>query len=423
MKCVQAEPQDPTRAVSSASSHTRTTRSAIELNPLIHKSIDEETSNRLRRSMATTKHASGRTNSFYTYPARFHPDIARDTICAFSEDGDWILDPFMGGGTSVVEGLRLGRQVVGSDINSLARFIAHVRTRPLSIMDAVELRRWAQTVRARLTERDLSWVPRPNVVNLPSEAEGFFSGAIELSRPLVPRRRHFARAALLRLGQLTLDSQKFDAPCRDGLARRLLVVVDEMISTLHHWVLTCRETGIRKDAISGRRLLLHRTAVGLEEDPRLRHVVGKARLVITSPPYPGVHVLYHRWQYRGRLETPAPYWIANVEDGLGPTHYCGGSRTPTGLRNYFNLIVRAFTSIGRVMHPRGHVVQIIGFSDARTQLPLYLKAMECAGFRDVPSDIEGKHLERQVANRRWYTRLRENTDPFKEILLVHRLRT
>ena len=324
----------------------------------------------------------------------------------------------MGGGTSVVEGLSLGRRVVGSDINSLAQFVTDVRTRPLSAMDTIQLRRWAQTACVRLSERDLSWVPHRNIVNLPIEAERFFAGALELSRPLIPRRRNFARAALLRLGQLTLDSRESDDPCRKELARRLVVVIEDLISTLQHWVLTCRESGVRKDAISGRRLLLHRDTVGLEEDRRLQGVVGRARLVVTSPPYPGVHVLYHRWQYRGRLETPAPYWIANVKDGLGPMHYCGGSRTPTGLRNYFDMIARAFTSIRRVMHPRGYVVQIVGFSDTESQLPLYLDVMERTGFQEV----RGERLKRYVANRRWYRRLKKEPDTFAELLLVHRRR-
>jgi hypothetical protein len=41
----------------------------------------------------------------------------------------------------------------------------------------------------------------------------------------------------------------------------------------------------------------------------------KAKLIVTSPPYPGVHVLYHRWHVDGRRETPAPYWIAGCNDG------------------------------------------------------------------------------------------------------------
>lgn len=388
----------------------------------MHPSVSAETKSNLRRSLATTAHIAGSTHGFYRYPARFHPEIAREIICAFSSKGEWILDPFMGGGTSVIEALTLGRQIVGSDINSLARFVADVRTRPLSTMDKRQIRLWAQRVARELTQEDLSWVPRADIVNLPSEAAIFFSGAIELMRHMFPRRSSFARAVLLRLGQSTIDCREFNMPYRSHLAKRLPELVEKMISGLDDLVENCRESGTPKDAITGRRLLLHRSAVGLEEDRRIRHIIRRPQLVVTSPPYPGVHVLYHRWQYRGRRETPAPYWIANVADGYGPTYYCGGSRRQNGLRNYFQTITHAFTSIRRIMHPDGRVVQIVGFSDIKSQLPAYLEAMEHAGFRDTrSSELGGAPLQRRVANRRWYANLKGDIDSSTEFLLVHRI--
>jgi hypothetical protein len=38
----------------------------------------------------------------------------------------------MGGGTSIVEGLAQGRQMLGIDVNALAHFVTTVRTTPLS---------------------------------------------------------------------------------------------------------------------------------------------------------------------------------------------------------------------------------------------------------------------------------------------------
>src|SRR5947209_5286090 len=87
--------------------------------------------------------SAGSTHTFYHYPARFSPQIARTVIEVFSEDGDWVLDPFMGGGTSVIEGLSLGRRVIGVDLNALAHFVATVRTTPLSAGDALALCAWA----------------------------------------------------------------------------------------------------------------------------------------------------------------------------------------------------------------------------------------------------------------------------------------
>src|SRR5581483_9243118 len=69
------------------------------------------------------KAVSGWTHNFYRYPARFSPRFAAAAIEAFSEPGDLVADPYMGGATSVVECLAAGRNVVGNDLNSLAAFI------------------------------------------------------------------------------------------------------------------------------------------------------------------------------------------------------------------------------------------------------------------------------------------------------------
>ena len=378
----------------------------------------------LRRSFDTTAFISGSTHRFYLYPARFHPDVARQIITTFSSKDECVLDPFMGGGTSVVEALTLGRRVVGNDINALARFVADVRTRPLSVADKKEVRLWAMTTANRLVQKELSWIPRVGIRNLPMEVEVFISGAIELARGMLPRRNSFARAVLLRLGQLAVDCRDADVHSQERLAVRLPSLVEEMLDGLDELVSSCRVAGISKNAIAGRRLLLNRSTVGLDMERNIRSKVQRPRLVLTSPPYPGVHVLYHRWQYRGRRETSAPYWIADVTDGSGAAYYCGGSRTATGLRSYFRMIHDAFTSIRRIMHPDGRVVQIVGFADARSQLPAYLDVMEQAGYEYVRfTELGEEPLQRRVANRKWYAKLKRDIDASREFMLVHRIRS
>src|SRR5262245_18223421 len=91
---------------------------------------------RVADALRSAKYTGGSTHSFYHYPARFSPDSARAIIDAFSAVDDWVLDPFMGGGTSIIEALAAGRKVIGVDINALAHFVALVRTTPLSDHDA-----------------------------------------------------------------------------------------------------------------------------------------------------------------------------------------------------------------------------------------------------------------------------------------------
>lgn len=69
-------------------------------------------------------------------------------------NGKVILDPFMGGGTTVVEALRLGCNVIGIDLNPVAWFIVKTEVEPV---DIDELKRSFE----RLSDRIVNWSGKP----------------------------------------------------------------------------------------------------------------------------------------------------------------------------------------------------------------------------------------------------------------------
>ncbi|MBW2975083.1 hypothetical protein KY366_05170 [Candidatus Woesearchaeota archaeon] len=72
------------------------------------------------------------THNFHPYPAKFIPQIPRNLIINLSNEGDWILDPFCGCGTTLVESKLLKRNSIGVDINPLSTLISKVKTKFLS---------------------------------------------------------------------------------------------------------------------------------------------------------------------------------------------------------------------------------------------------------------------------------------------------
>jgi DNA modification methylase len=62
----------------------------------------------------------------HRYFARRPWSVFSSLIEHYSNPGSIILDPFCGGGVTVVEGLRLGRKVIGVDLNPLATFITRM---------------------------------------------------------------------------------------------------------------------------------------------------------------------------------------------------------------------------------------------------------------------------------------------------------
>ncbi|MBA7612087.1 hypothetical protein ES703_19321 [subsurface metagenome] len=69
-------------------------------------------------------------------------------------NGKVILDPFMGGGTTVVEALRLGCKVIGIDLNPVAWFIVKTEVEPVDIDEL-------KAAFDRLASRKVSWSRKP----------------------------------------------------------------------------------------------------------------------------------------------------------------------------------------------------------------------------------------------------------------------
>lgn len=84
----------------------------------------------------------------------------------------------------------------------------------------------------------------------------------------------------------------------------------EMVQGARDLRASAQESGRLKTTI------LVRSVIGVDKDERVIDMRAP-RLVATSPPYPGVHILYHRWQVDGRKEAPLPFVIANMLDGCG----------------------------------------------------------------------------------------------------------
>ena len=363
----------------------------------------------------------GYTHDFYKYPARFAPSFARFILDSLTEPGDYVLDPFMGGGTTIVEAVASGRHAIGSDVNELARFVTRVKTTPLSWQDIAEVRGWVQDVRAAVAGMSPDTQSCGSLVrNVPVAAYRFFAMATKLAEGLgFRRRRQFARCALVRVGQWGLDART-NTPDAVALGDELEQRVEHMLGGLREFVSAARTEDVYKNKITASRQLMAYSAGDSLLARTLQRQQIRPKLVLTSPPYPGVHVLYHRWQVMGKRETPAPYWIADIRDGHGASYYTMGSRSSLGLKNYFTGLSVAFSNLRQIIAPDARVVQLISFSDAAVQMPLYVDAMTQAGFEETSEGGIVSRQVRSVPNRRWYNQRRPCNDASREVLLVHR---
>lgn len=368
----------------------------------------------------------GLTHGFYKYPARFSPVFARAAIAAFTKPGNVVLDPHVGGGTTLVEALAAGREAVGVDISALAEFVARVKCTIYSESELDLLEWWAGAVAGKIDihrrSRPLSDYAEQGYYKhlhhrsrwrLRKAIEQGIGSAIDLGSPRLER---FGRCVILRTAQWALDGRSKQATIEE-FRSYLSDTAMQMVAGARELRQAVQENGRQHVTI------LNRSAAGLEEDGSLEGIRAP-RLVITSPPYPGVHVLYHRWQVDGRKEAPLPFMIANKLDGAGSSYYTMGDRKYPELRTYFDNIQATMSSVASIANYHTIIVQMVAFSDPSWQLPRYLDTMKAAGLREVflPSlkqQGDGR-LWRSVPGRRWYSDQRGETPGSQEVVLLHR---
>ncbi|MGQ0623246.1 MAG: DNA methyltransferase [Sporichthyaceae bacterium] len=375
-------------------------------------------------------------HEYYRYPARFSPGLAAAAISVFTEPGDLVGDFFLGGGTTLVEARLAGRIGVGSDLNSLAVFVSSVKTRLYSADDFDSVQDWARRA-VDDPDRHQPWPADDQALSYFRNFEDpaydgirsiLFGGLAALGDIPSHRARDLARCVLLRASQWGMDMRS-EVPTPAEFATAIVENTDSTVDAARAATRNFR----RADQLSytdglPRSLVLHQGLPGVAGHPALgRHPA--PRLVLTSPPYPGVYVNYHRWKLRGRLETPLPYFIAGQSDGHGLAHYTMSARSDRSQGTYFRKLEAAFTDMAKVCDSATWLVQIVGFNDVHDQLDRYLATMNRAGFTEVIipdlATADDGRLWRDVPGRRWWARAGDRSEivnhTSREVVLIHRL--
>ena len=389
--------------------------------------FDPESFSQLINAARDQSRVSGLTHRFYRYPARFSPQFVRAAIEQFSSPGDLVFDPFMGGGTTLVESLALGRRAIGTDISSLATFVSEAKTLILSDKELQCLENWRSTIDQKINIHSSSISSRDYVEagyyrHLGSNVTWRLRKAMEQALATavsLPTKRVeiFARCVILRTGQWALDGRK-QLPTVSQFRETLRLNASEMLQGARELRAAVR----RYAAFAPTAKCINKSVVGLEQQKLFNGLIPK--LVLTSPPYPGVHVLYHRWQVDGRKETAAPFWIANKLDGSGAAYYTFGDRHVIDNWAYFERLKSALTSVARICDKDTTIVQVVAFTNPVSQLPRYLKVAEEAGFSELSTPVisgaEDGRLWRAIPNRKWHAGQLGDIPASREVVLFHR---
>jgi len=192
-------------------------RNAMARNRVLERAGSERLA-KLVEAAGDATPVSGLTHNFYRYPARFSPKLVRAAIEAFTEPGDLVLDPFVGGGTTLVEAMVLGRHAIGADISSLATFVSEVKTTLYAEPELAALRRWTDRlgkaidifapIRADSKYDDLGYLRHMDGIATWRLRKANNQALSSAKRLGAPRLQAFARCAILRTAQWALDGRK-----------------------------------------------------------------------------------------------------------------------------------------------------------------------------------------------------------------------
>lgn len=208
-------------------------------------------------------------------------------IETFTKSRDLVLDPHVGGGTSLVEARAAGREAVGADISALAEFVSNIKCTIYSEQQLDTLDAWARRVprrvhihRSSVEFADYAEQGYYKHLNPPSQCRLRKANEQEIASAMplgTPRLEPFGRCAVLQTAQWALDGRSRLPSISDfreyleDVATRMVVGARELRAAVNR---------------NGREpvIVLRRSAASLEDDFRLRGMRAP-RLIVTSPPY------------------------------------------------------------------------------------------------------------------------------------------
>lgn len=150
----------------------------IPLQAQLEASTNEHSDTTSVKRQSTRYSAHG----IHDYRGKFNPQIVRAIGNILNlQQGNWILDPFCGSGTSLLEALHSGWNALGIDINPLAVQIANakiamLRVPKIKLEDAVSFLEKQLRIRAKDIHLSLTNIKEETIVTGSSDWEQFLPG-------------------------------------------------------------------------------------------------------------------------------------------------------------------------------------------------------------------------------------------------------
>jgi DNA modification methylase len=368
----------------------------------------------------------GYTHRFYTYPGGFSPIFVKSAIKTFTKKKDLVLDPFMGGGTSLIEAIRLNRKVVGIDLNPIAYFVTKVKITKLSKAQIDKIELWAflmsqnlnyklkndQFTKEALSIINYKGLGRKDIFNLKTIIKGTSFYLKKLKEIKDKKVKDFLKLLILRCLHSTLHDKRpiadfhiFKRKIRSNSLDML-----EGMSALDKYLINSRN----------KFSIYSKSSTKINKTKELKSK--KVKLIITSPPYPGINISYSRWQIHGRRNTTLPYLVLGIPVPENKSIFNFQSPRNKTYNLYFDKLKTIFKSIKKICSKNTIILQLVAFNHENGLFEKYLKTLEDCGFKEMKLKKKGR-VWREVPNRSWQAKfVKGNIPASNEVLLLHKIK-
>lgn len=351
---------------------------------------------------------NGEFAAVHWYPARFIPEIPGTLIGYFSEEGETVLDPFCGSGTTLTEAMRLRRKSIGIDLNPVAAMISAARTVTVSKRELCKQRDTLLDLIASVgghgSTGDRPFMPLFGT-QTPDPAElgkWFHPETLRELRDILEAIRHWDETASFRTVAAACFSAALRRSCSqeehwgyvcDNMKPKKLINHDarqifieklnSFVDLRNRFIDLCSDDWIRKAA--NRPNVMNAAA----QQAMAGLAAGSVDLIVTSPPYLSVT------DYCNSQRLTYLWWPEADRDGHRRVET--GARwkrsRPTSLQEYLSDMTDCLANMARVLKGGRHAVIVVGESRSH---PDYIDALVSiagdAGLRLV--DILDRRISR-----------------------------
>lgn len=275
------------------------------------------------------------------WQGQFSPQLVEALLSYYRSSTSWIMDPFVGSGTVLFEGIRQEKSVVGVEVNPAAFNLSSFYT--LAILSNSQRRELKETITYlnSFLANGIRFQPNDPI-------EDSSKILCQLWREVI-QEGTFVRgfpeflAALMTLTDFS--SPTFSIKRFSTISQKLLCLLD----SLPH---------LKKEKV----------IVKLGDARATRVESNSIDLVLTSPPY--INVYNYHQKYRGAVEAMGWNVLSSAKSEIGANRKHRGNRLRTVIQYCLDM-AEVLAELARVVKGTGHIVLVVGRQSMVCKIPFF----------------------------------------------------